>query len=253
MKAWKQKFGSNSDLAPPNLIVLSGAGLSVDSGLHTFRDKDGLWTPERIQKYCSYLTWKQNREGIFDFYGQLLSQYANAVPNAGHDQLVAWQQQFGIDRVKLFTQNVDGLLTAAGGSVTELHGNIHHLHCTACGTIWKHPLDVTARCPKCDSLKGVKPHIVLFGEAAPNYTLLKNAISSFRNKDILVFVGTSFEVLPLELLPNSFQRYSNIVNVNPVQLDSELSSLVIKQPIALPASEGLALLDATIHRLMAQP
>lgn len=251
---WKQKFGVNKDEAPPRLVVLSGAGLSVDSGLHTFRDEGGLWTPERIQKYCSYLTWKQNREEIFDFYGQLLSQYEAAKPNDGHHQLAAWQQRFGVDRVLLFTQNVDGLLSAAGAQVTELHGNIHHLHCTACGHIWAHRMDVTARCTKCDSLKGVKPHIVLFGESAPNYNVLKKAITSFRQKDILLFVGTSFEVLPLSLLPTSFQSYPHILNVNPVQLDTkELGAEMIKHKIEETASVGLASIDALISTLLSAP
>lgn len=249
-RKFKSKYGKDYELAPPKLIVLSGAGLSAESGLPTFRDmSDGIWETHDLKKVCNYLTWKTYRPQVFEFYHSRKQQYHGAVPNVAHELLAKWQSAWGADRVVLLTQNVDGLLQSAGAeSVVELHGNLHSLHCTACGNIWNHEIDVNARCPKCDSLKGVKPNVIFFNQSAPEYTKLKSAVSSFRRKDILVYVGTSFEVLPLDLLPVGFYEFPNIFNVNPVKENHE----IIKHHVEQPATSGLLEIESLLISLMSK-
>ncbi|MGF6303268.1 MULTISPECIES: SIR2 family NAD-dependent protein deacylase [Paraburkholderia] len=98
----------------PRLFVFSGAGLSAESGIPTFRTGDGIWTQESIDEVCNFLTWRRNREAVFRFYNQRISEKRDAHPNDAHRILAAWQSPWGAERVRLITQNIDDLLERAG-------------------------------------------------------------------------------------------------------------------------------------------
>lgn len=234
--------------AVPNLYVISGAGLSAESGIPTFRDSDGIWSRFDVNEVCNGLTWKQHREKVFEFYHLMRQTYTAAQPNEAHRLLAKWQSQWGPQRVRLLTQNVDLLLEAAGAQeVTHLHGRLDQLHCTACDTRWAAEINVHARCPKCQSLKGVKPGVVLFHEMAPEYLTLRRMHKQFRAQDVMVFVGTAMEVLSADyLVPSKFHGAPRIVNVNP----QRLGSAAIGMHIEAPAGDGLAQLHEQLCQWM---
>lgn len=232
----------------PVLWVVSGAGLSAESGLPTFRDADGLWGQFDINEVCNALTWKHNRERVFDFYRGMREAYFGAQPNAAHRQLAEWQARWGAERVHLLTQNIDLLLEAAGASaVTHLHGRLDELHCTACGTRWQAELDIGARCPKCTSLRGVKPGVVMFNERAPQYSVLVRLHKTLRPHDVVVFAGTAMEVLSAQaIVPARLHGSARIVNVNPLRLPDP----AIGTHIEHAASAGLPLLETALQEWM---
>lgn len=233
----------------PMLYIISGAGLSAESGLPTFRDSDGIWSRFNINEVCNGLTWKQHREKVFEFYGLMRQTYTSAQPSEAHRQLVAWQSLWGAQRVQLLTQNVDLLLETAGAqSVIHLHGRLDQLHCTACDTRWEAEINVHARCPKCGSLKGVKPGVVFFHEMAPEYLALRRLHKQMRPCDVVVFVGTAMEVLSADyLVPAKFHGSERIVNVNP----QKLMSPAIGTHVQATAQAGLAQLQEQLSRWMA--
>lgn len=233
----------------PILYVISGAGLSAASGIPTFREANGLWSQHDIDVVCNALTWKRNRSKVFQFYAMLREQYQGASANAAHATLASWQQRWGCDRVKLLTQNVDLLLEEAGApAVVHLHGRMDELHCTACDNHWPAAFDETIRCPKCHSLKGVKPGIVMFFESAPAYIQLKKLTKHLQPHDVVVFVGTAFQVLaPGSLIPLRYWGGERIVNINPEASDDR----AIGTQLQMTAVEGLAQLEPRLTEWMA--
>lgn len=179
--------------APPQLYVISGAGLSAESGLPTYRDQGGIWSKYDMNKVCNALTWKDNREMVFSFYREMADAYQHVLPHAGHRAIAEWQRDWP-GQVHVLTQNVDHLLEDAGvQDVIHLHGDLFKLHCTACGNKWNHEADVLTRCPKCNSLKGVKPGVIFFHEFPPEYVHLSRLQKNMRHCDMVIFVGTAFE------------------------------------------------------------
>lgn len=241
----------NVTLAPPKLYAFSGAGLSAESGVSTFRSAGGIWSKNNLDKVCNIHTWKDNRTAVFDFYTARRAECAGVHPNAAHQLLAAWQNRWGPDRVVLLTQNVDDLLEQAGCTdVVHLHGRLDQLHCTACATKFgatNETFNLQTRCPKCGSLKGVKPAVVFFGEHAPEYAQLHKLGMSIRNTDAFVAVGTAFEVIePESLLPLSRLGHRLNWQVNPAPARSEWFA----ENLAEPASVGLAKLQAKMVALM---
>jgi NAD-dependent deacetylase len=188
---------------------LSGAGLSVESGLSLYRAADGLWENHSISEVCSWYTWKENFETIHRFYSVMRDKEKEAQPHAGHYALARLEAMGAV----LVTQNVDTLLEKAGAKhVLHLHGRIDQMRCTACGatfavsdvhpdrTLWDPEEDC---CPHCHSHRDVKPGVVFFGEDAPLYAPFKELGDMLRREDVLAVVGTSGEVVDVaELFPD---------------------------------------------------
>lgn len=180
------------------IIIFSGAGLSAESGISTFRDTNGLWENHKIEEVCTEATWKQNFDLIHDFYNQRRLQLAEVVPNAAHEAIARIQDKFK-DNCYVITQNVDDLLERAGvPQVLHVHGELTKLDCTACGHKWDIGYTEFSRCPKCDSLKGVRPSIVFFGGSAPMYSYMFRAFEYLQNPEsILIVIGTMGNVVPI--------------------------------------------------------
>lgn len=200
----------------PNLYVLSGAGLSADSGLPTFRNSGtATWNHVDVNEVCNFHTWRVNKEAVFDFYRSRRIEYADALPNEGHKVLAEWQQRWGSDRVTTLTQNVDDLLERAGAlNVTHLHGNINRLMCTSCDHSWEATIDeyqVHTECPICGSSYNVKPGIVMFNESAPEYEKLVSLQTNIEPQDVFLVVGSTMQVVGLhQCIP-----YDRITNKHP--------------------------------------
>ncbi len=201
----------------PQLIVFSGAGLSAESGLSTFRGKNGLWENVSLDVVCNYATWKQNFEAVHAFYDARREAAADAKPNEAHRIIASWQKRWP-GRVQVVTQNIDRLLEEAGcRPVVHLHGEAQLMHCVECDLEWE--LEGTtydqSGCPICHRKKTVKPGVVFFGQPAPHYDVLYDLVSELRPMDTVVILGTSGKVLPADRMFGHSPAYSILVNLEP--------------------------------------
>jgi NAD-dependent deacetylase len=211
----------------PNLIVFSGAGLSAESGLPTFRGVNGLWEGVPIRTVCHFETWKDNFGAVHDFYDARRKSGSLAEPNPAHRAIAEWQKTWP-GRTHVLTQNIDRLLERAGcREVIHLHGDIYILRCLDCRHEWEIKNDPYDRkgCPFCGSTTGVKPGVVFFGEQAPRYEHLYEIVADLRPEDTVVVIGTSGTVLPADRLFGHSKAYSILVNLEPgEQMDEKAFS-----------------------------
>jgi NAD-dependent deacetylase len=174
------------------IVVLSGAGMSAESGLRTFRDNDGLWEDHRVEDVATPEAWSRNRALVLRFYNERRKALLSAEPNEGHRTIAAWEKDH---RVTVVTQNVDDLHERAGSTrVVHLHGELMKARSTLDPSLlyptqgWE--MKEGDRCEKGSQLR---PHIVWFGEDVP---LIPLAVSIAETADVLVVVGTSLQVYP---------------------------------------------------------
>ena len=193
------------------VVVFTGAGMSADSGLATFRDSDGLWASHRIEDVCTPQALATNRAGVVDFYNMRRREMMSHLPNAGHYAIRDLEQWFDVEVV---TQNVDNYHELAGSShVTHLHGELTKLRSSRDSELivpiegWEQPLDATA--PDGSLLR---PHIVFFGESVP---MFDRCCEIARSADIMVVVGTSLGVYPAASLVMYIGRDVPIYLVDP--------------------------------------
>jgi NAD-dependent deacetylase len=203
----------------PKLVVLSGAGISAESGIPTFRDADGLWEGHDVMEVASPQGWASNPELVLEFYNQRRKAALNARPNKGHHILAELEHHF---EVTVVTQNVDNLHEQAGSSqVVHLHGELFKSRSTKYQELvyqmsgWE--LNLGDLCEKGYQLR---PHIVWFGEEVP---MMEYAISVTQQADIFVVVGTSLVVYPaaglINFVANQVSKYvidPNMPDVYPV-------------------------------------
>lgn len=173
-------------------MVLTGAGMSAESGIRTFRDNDGLWNNFRVEEVATPEAWAANMEIVLEFYNQRRKQLLECSPNPAHFALVQLEDKYD---VRIITQNVDDLHERAGSSnVLHLHGELKKVRSTADPQLvfeldgWE--LKAGDICPKGSQLR---PHIVWFGEAVPNITIASEIAAT---TDILIVIGTSMQVYP---------------------------------------------------------
>lgn len=176
------------------LIVLTGAGMSVESGLSTFRGGGGLWDNHKVEDVATPEAWFRNPKLVLDFYNYRRKELLGAQPNAGHLALAELESEY---EVRIITQNVDNLHERAGSSsVLHLHGELMKVRSTGPG---EEVYDLTAvnyethpgdTCPRGYQLR---PHIVWFGEAVPE---MDHAIRLVEQADMLLIIGTSMQVYP---------------------------------------------------------
>ncbi|KAB1155597.1 SIR2 family NAD-dependent protein deacylase [Flavobacterium luteum] len=173
------------------LVVLTGAGISAESGIKTFRDSDGLWEGHNVMDVATPEGWLKNPALVLDFYNQRRSQLKEVEPNLGHQILADLEQHFDVD---IITQNVDNLHEKAGSTrVLHLHGELLKVR-SATNTNyildWQDDLNFSDLDDKGNTLR---PHIVWFGEEVP---ALEEAVAIVEKADILIIIGTSLQVYP---------------------------------------------------------
>lgn len=233
----------------PRLIIFSGAGLSAESGLPTFRGADGLWEGIPIRTVCHIETWEDNFEAVHDFYDARREAGAQAQPNQAHRTIAEWQKAWP-GRTHILTQNIDRLLEAAGCTdVVHLHGDIRILWCVACGHEWEIQANRYDRsgCPSCRRKPSVKPGIVFFGENAPRYRDLSEIVSSLREEDTAIVIGTSGTVLPADRLFGQSEAYSILVNLEP---GTQMNERAFTERRYGPATQQLPSLGKTLRDRM---
>ena len=184
-----------------NILIFTGAGLSAESGISTFRDnEDGLWTRYNPAIVANLFSFHENQELVFKFYNERRTSLTQLSPNRAHFGLALLQKMYGKDRVKIYTQNIDDLLEKAGcEDVIHVHGKLTDMNCLKCDSRWKvgyAEFKVDTPCPFCKSAGVVKPGVVFFNENAPEYPDMYKTFRESRN-DIIIVIGTSGEVVPL--------------------------------------------------------
>jgi len=231
------------------VAVLTGAGISAESGVPTFRGQDGLWKQYRAESLATPEAFERDPALVWEWYDWRRGLIAPVEPNAGHRVLAGWERLFGDFAV--ITQNVDGLHAKAGSrNVVELHGNIWKLRCTKEGTVEEvreTPLPrLPPVCPSCGSLR--RPHIVWFGEAL-DPDVLDRAAEISRSCQVMFVLGTSGIVQPAASLPFAAARAgAKIVEVN-----IEPTPLTPQADHFLPGKAGdvLSALDRRLRERMA--
>ncbi|KAF0203917.1 MAG: Silent information regulator protein [Bacteroidetes bacterium] len=174
------------------IVVLTGAGVSAESGIKTFRDSDGLWEEYRIEDVATFDAWRKNQNLVLEFYNKRRTQLATVKPNPAHYALFALEEKYD---VQIITQNVDDLHERSGSSkILHLHGELTKVRSTLDeNLVYSIGYKEINAGDKCEKGSQLRPHIVWFGEAVP---LIEVAAEIVMEADILMVVGTSLLVYP---------------------------------------------------------
>jgi len=221
------------------VVVFTGAGVSKESGLDTFRDQDGVWARVRPEDLATPEAFERRPARVWRWYGHRWEQMAAAGPNPAHVAIAGLERVF--PTVLVVTQNVDGLhLRAGSADVVELHGTLAAVHCHRCGRdmemerAWgEHPDEP----PVCGCGGLYRPSVVWFGEMLP-HAALERAFREAERCELLLSVGTSAQVFPAAgLIEVAYRAGATVIEVNPESTGfSHLASLELRQPAgaALP-------------------
>lgn len=216
------------------LVILTGAGMSAESGIKTFRDSDGLWEKYRIEDVCTPEALKRNPELVIGFYNERRKQLYEAAPNAGHRGLTELEKYFN---VQIITQNIDDLHERAGSrQVLHLHGELKKVR-SSLNPDLIYDLEGWELKPgtKCEDGSMMRPHVVFFGESVPN---IEPATDIVRQADILVIIGTSLAVYPAASLLHYAPEGIPVFVIDPkIPADARRRGF---QLIEKGASEGVA-------------
>ncbi len=223
-----------------NLVVISGAGMSAESGIRTFRDNNGLWEEYNVMDVATPEAWARNPEMVNRFYNERRKQLYSCQPNKGHYGLADLENYFNVD---IITQNIDDLHERAGSShVIHLHGELKKVRSSVDPNLiynlegWELKLG-----DKCEKGSQLRPHVVWFGEAVPE---IENAIPLVEKADIIVIAGTSLAVYPAAGLVN-YAKYDaeiylidpkkpgnlNLPNVHYIEKGAEEGVVLLKQEL----------------------
>lgn len=218
------------------LVVLTGAGISAESGIKTFRDSDGLWEGHDVMEVATPEGWRKNQELVLDFYNKRRQQLKEVEPNLGHLILAELEQEFD---VYVITQNVDDLHERAGTTkVLHLHGELLKVRSTQNSNYILNWPDDLYTGDFDDKGHQLRPHIVWFGEDVP---ALEEAIDITETADYFAVIGTSLQVYPAAGLISYTQNHTPVfyIDPKPIKIPNLRNQLEI---IAKPASEGVAIL-----------
>ncbi|MFK7000859.1 SIR2 family NAD-dependent protein deacylase [Flavobacterium oreochromis] len=215
------------------LVILTGAGMSAESGISTFRDSNGLWENHDIMEVASPEGWQKNPALVLDFYNKRRAQLKEVNPNKGHEIIAELEKEFDVE---IITQNVDNLHERAGSSkIIHLHGELTKVRSTKNSDYiinWTEDLHLGDLAPDGSQLR---PHIVWFGEAVPG---INQAIPILEKADILIIIGTSLQVYPAAGLMHYTQTNTPIYYIDPKPASVKNLQNTI-EIIPLSASEGM--------------
>lgn len=208
-----------------NIVILTGAGISAESGLGTFRSSGGLWEKFKIEDVATPLAWKKNPELVLNFYNERRKQCNIAEPNKAHYALVELSNHFN---VSIITQNIDDLHERAGSkNIIHLHGEILKAKTSELTNEYFHITKDIKLGDKCDNGKQLRPHVVWFGEAVPE---MDNAAQISLTADIFIVIGTSLNVYPAANLINRTKKNCQLILIDPNELKIQDSTArIIKE------------------------
>ncbi len=215
-----------------HIVVLSGAGISAESGLKTFRDSDGLWNGYDVYEVATPGGWRKNPQLVLHFYNDRRRDVAAAKPNAAHTGLAALEKDFD---VTIITQNIDDLHERGGSSkVVHLHGEIFKMRSVAdINTIYEIKGDIKIGDMAADGSQ-LRPHIVWFEEEVP---MMEKAVTIVQDADYFVVVGTSLQVYPAASLLQCAPRYLPKFIID--KKGPAVNNYVNLTLLEMPATEGV--------------
>ena len=201
------------------IIIFSGAGLSAESGISTFRDTNGLWENHKIDEICNEYTWRKNFNKVHQFYNDRRTQLKFVEPNEAHKTIKRLYDKFGNDLI-IITQNIDDLLERSGipkDKIIHLHGFLPEMICDKCGYKWNIEYEEyntrKNKCKICWDYKHIKPNIVFFNGAAPEYAKLYDCLDYLNFEgSYLVVVGTNGNVVAIDELTKKIPKERKILN-----------------------------------------
>ena len=229
------------------ILILSGAGISAESGINTFRDSDGLWEGHEIAKVAQIGVLETNRAEAIEFYDKRRLDIKNKEPNKAHKVIAKLKSKYPKE-ISIITQNVDNLFEKAGlesKEIVHLHGFLTEVRCEQCNFTYDIGYkkigedSFNGKCPKCYSKK-IRPNIVMFGEEAPNYRVLNNELNDC---ELLVVIGTSGNVLDVtamaKYIPNSI--------LNNLEKSDAIDDSVFNKTIYNKATEAICDIEKEIE------
>lgn len=225
------------------IVVLTGAGISAESGIRTFRDAGGLWEGHRIEDVATPQAWRRNPKMVLDFYNERRKQLLDVRPNAAHRALVSLENEYD---VVVITQNVDDLHERAGSSaVIHLHGELLKSRSSHNDALIYDCTGDIMMGDCCENGFQLRPHIVWFGEMVPQ---LENAILEITDADIVIVIGSSMQVYPAASIVGYASQHAEIYYIDPKpQINYELAHRDKLRIIEKPATIGAVEL---IHSLL---
>jgi len=221
--------------AAERLAVLTGAGVSAESGLATFRGAGGLWEGQRVEDVATPRAFRRDPALVWRFYHARRAALASVRPNPGHLALAELERRLGPEHFTLITQNVDGLHRAAGSEhVLELHGNLRRVRCTGCGHVEERPDEDLPDLPHCDDCRGMlRPDIVWFHEVLPEDVWEAAALATAQC-DCFLVVGTSAVVYPAAGLIDAARAVGAAV----IEINLEATPATLPGTVALRGKSG---------------
>ena len=214
------------------IVVLTGAGVSAESGIKTFRDADGLWEGHDVMEIASPIGWKKDQKRVLEFYNQRRRQLLTVDPNAAHTALAELEKEFDVE---IITQNIDDLHERAGSTkVTHLHGELLKARSTFNENLvldWKQDIKPG---DFCEFNYQLRPHVVWFGEAVP---MFEKAMYIVAEADILMIIGTSMQVYPAAGLVDFAPEVIPVYFIDPkpnIQEKGNLHIIAKKASIGVP-------------------
>lgn len=208
------------------ILILSGAGLSAESGLKTFRDSGGLWEEYDVVEVCPVEGFIKDRQKVIEFYNKRRADLQNVHPNLAHQTIAKLKSTYK-DQISILTQNVDDLLERAGcEDVIHLRGTLTTLRCESCGEEFQicYESQNGKICPKCSSDK-LRHNIIMFGEQAPFYEILYQKVSDAK---LFICIGTSGEVLNIAGFASNIE-FSTLNNLECSFVDRYFCKVYIEQ------------------------
>lgn len=202
-----------------NIVILTGAGISAESGLATFRSENGLWNNHKVEDVATIEAYWRNPDYVHDFYNQMRPELMVAKPNKAHLALTELQNKYS-HNINIITQNVDTLHEKAGNkNVWHIHGQINQIVCMNCGHVFETWGDVSSEdiCPQCNIAAMLKPNIVFFGE---NLLYMDKVEKLLQTCDLFISVGTSGVVYPAA----GFVQVAKFAGADTIEVNLEKTS-----------------------------
>ncbi|MDO1500952.1 Sir2 family NAD-dependent protein deacetylase [Winogradskyella maritima] len=225
-----------------HIVVLTGAGMSAESGLKTFRDSNGLWEGHDVMSVASPQGFASNPGLVLDFYNERRRQLKDVEPNSAHSDLANLENDF---KVSIVTQNVDDLHERAGSTnVLHLHGELRKIRSTGNDSDIKDWTEDINLGDVCENGHQLRPHIVWFGEDVP---LIEDAITICETADILMIIGTSMQVYPAAGLMNYVKLSTPIYFIDPnPAMESNRRLTVIAEPATVGIKTAIQIIKENV-------